>query len=441
MSIEKIVLQNFKCFEYIEMNLSGITLLTGENSSGKSSLINAILGIFQSDFPLYFSTNGKYVDMGDFSEISFNYDRSKDIRVDISLGGNVEFETLWGYEQKTKMPFLNKLDAKLGIVGVEITRKNGLYQLNMRFKEDELKKSRPIIKKMVQGIYEILSDLMEKEEGASFKERLDAFKGFTNISNIRARTIERLGDALIEKGYELDAQLLKQLTGMVKTEGENINYIGSFRISPERIYNRKTKISEKVNKFGENCIDQILEWRDRKAKEYKELIEILRELKLLRGLMFRQSGGGRFEPRVRIQRGGVWSSLVDVGFGISQLLPVIVADLQMAEKSTLIVAQPEMHLHPSAQAELAEIFVKQVKEKGKRYILETHSEYLLNRIRALIVKGVIDSKEVSLYYFLNSEEGSKWYKIELTKNGQIKGAPEGFFETYQMEVLDIALNT
>jgi predicted ATPase len=97
-------------------------------------------------------------------------------------------------------------------------------------------------------------------------------------------------------------------------------------------------------------------------------------------------------------------------------------------------------LHPSVQATLADYFVRQVKESNKQYIIETHSEYLLNRFRLSIVKGEIEPSDVSAYYFENSKDGSKSHQIEFKKNGQIEGAPKGFFDTYMMDVLDIALH-
>jgi predicted ATPase len=197
----------------------------------------------------------------------------------------------------------------------------------------------------------------------------------------------------------------------------------------------------KVGKYGQNYIDQILHWRDTKAPEFKELVRILRELKLLYWLSIRKFAGGRFEPRVAVRSGGSWASLMDSGFGISQFLPIIVADLQLGKNSTLLVAQPEIHLHPSAQASLADYFIKGASEKGKNYIIETHSEYILNRFRAAVTKRSIQQKDLAVYYFENDGRRSTKYDVEFTKKGQIKNAPKGFFDTYMLDVMDIALSS
>ncbi|MCX5933927.1 MAG: DUF3696 domain-containing protein, partial [Pseudanabaena sp. LacPavin_0818_WC45_MAG_42_6] len=177
------------------------------------------------------------------------------------------------------------------------------------------------------------------------------------------------------------------------------------------------------------------------SEELYELVSILKDLKMIYDIKPRRLLGGRFEIKVKVKGRSKWESLADVGFGISQFLPIIVADLQLRDNSTLIMSQPEIHLHPSVQANLGDYLVKQVKERNKNYIVETHSEYLLNRMRLLIVKGEIQPEDVAVYYFENSiKDGSIAHRIEFTKDGQILNAPKGFFETYMIDTMDIALN-
>ena len=223
--------------------------------------------------------------------------------------------------------------------------------------------------------------------------------------------------------------------------GTILNFIGSYRIYPERTYYQKPKSSRQISTSGEGYIDQILEWQEKKDEEFNQLITILKELKILYDVKPQKIGGGRFDLKVKVKRGSNWASLADVGFGVSQLLPIIVADLQLVDNSSLIMSQPETHLHPSIQAELGTYFVKQVNQSEKQYIVETHSEYLINRLRLCIVKGEIKPEDVAVYYFENTvKEGSIAHRIEFTKQGQILNAPQGFFDTYMMDTMNIALN-
>ena len=120
MFIKKIGLKNFKCFKEVEMDFSKITLLTGANSSGKSSLLYGLLAAFQSkDFPFYLSLNGKYVNMGDFEDVAFHHLRDHPIGLNIvvkssSYGFDYHqeefiFETLWMLEPANNMPKLSYL--------------------------------------------------------------------------------------------------------------------------------------------------------------------------------------------------------------------------------------------------------------------------------------------------------------------------------------------
>jgi predicted ATPase len=166
----------------------------------------------------------------------------------------------------------------------------------------------------------------------------------------------------------------------------------------------------------------------------------MKELSLFRDINSRRLDGGRFELTVKINENSVPASLNDVGFGISQFLPVIVADLQLGSGSTLFVTQPEFHLHPSVQAEFGNYMVKRIKNSDKNYVIETHSEYLLNRIRLAIVKGEIPKEDVSIYYFQNNGEETSTHQLEFTRDGQILNAPEDFFKTYMIDVMDIAVH-
>jgi len=97
-------------------------------------------------------------------------------------------------------------------------------------------------------------------------------------------------------------------------------------------------------------------------------------------------------------------------------------------------------LHPSIQASFADYLIEQIKSTNKTYIIETHSEYLLNRIRLAIVKGDIPENDIKSYYFRNNGEEVESFKLLFTPDGQIKNAPDDFFTTYMIDVMDIAIN-
>jgi predicted ATPase len=395
MHIQRIALKNFKCFKEVAVDFSKITLLTGENSSGKSSLIYGILAPLQSvssnnhSFPLYLSFNGNYVNMGGFEEVSFNHNLKNHLGISLSFSFDCKFNTSWYFDNTSKSPTLSFLEVGDAPLLVEIRQEeDSSYIVNIEQEDFSIQS---------------IDDL------------------HLNTENSYNYSFEEISEILSEFLYDF-------------------NFISSFRLQPERTYYQSIS-SNKIDQLGRGYIDQILDWTDKQAEEISELVTILKDLEMVYDIKPHRLSGGRFEIKVKVKSKSKWDSLADVGFGISQFLPIIVADLQLSDESTLIMSQPEIHLHPSVQANLGNYLVKQVKEKEKSYIVETHSEYLLNRMRLLIVQGEIEPEDVAVYYFENSiKNGSVAHRIEFTKQGQILNAPKGFFETYMIDTMHIALN-
>jgi predicted ATPase len=422
MSIKRIALKNFKCFKEVDISFSKITLLTGENSSGKSSLIYGILAPLQSvdkyssTFPLHLSLNGKYVNMGGFEELVFNHILSNQVGIELTivyknekhnLNSNRNFRTFWYFDTISKSPKLDHLSVIDPYFKTEIKKEE-----NLSYVEE----------------YQAIGPHGFERPRIIDKSSFDSNNYYSDVSKDIYKKLDEL---------EYHSTYLNDIYRELL---EEFNFISSFRLHPERTYYQSIK-SDKVDKFGGGYIDQILEWNDSQSKEIYDFISILKDLKMLYKIKAHRLAGGRFELKVKVKSRSKWESLADVGFGVSQFLPIIVADLQLSNNSTLVISQPEIHLHPSVQANIGDYLVKQVKERNKNYIVETHSEYLLNRMRLLIVKEEIQPKDVAVYYFENSvKDGSIAHRIEFTKDGQILNAPKGFFETYMIDTMDIALN-
>lgn len=345
MLINSLGLKNFKCFEELDVKFAPITLLTGANSSGKSSLINAILAVLQTEqFPFYLSPNGKYVNMGSYEEIVF--------------GGNT----------KTGFDIFIEFDDVDDVFDTS-------WYLNYR-------------------------------------------NGLPSLANI----------------YDIDPSY------QPKKLDELFNYIGSFRQPPERTYYQKAKAQLRIDTDGSGYIDQIIEWEETNPRKLRELVDVMQQLELVFDIQSAKLKGGRFDLTVKTKPKASFTSLTDVGFGISQFLPIVVADLQLPEKSCLAISQPEIHLHPPIQAQFANYLVNQIGRSDKQYIVETHSEYILNRIRLLLVTGELKPTDVRVLYFENDGVKSTVHNVKFTIDGQIQGAPQGFFDTYGLDVMDIAMN-
>jgi predicted ATPase len=424
MRINKISIENFKCLKSVDIETGKLTLLTGANSSGKSSILYGILGPLQSgEFPFQFSPNGKYVNMGNFQEMSYRHIRENIIKIglEITEGKNpINLSTWWEEDKVRKLPTLNKLVLDGEVYKIEIVKTKN-YTLNFRISSDKYPEEK--------FWWLNQSNLKYLELSANLTQNVEF--NLDNFDDLKKKSISQ--DVLLDS-------ILWSLGPLFNRLDEKINYINSFRLFPERTYYETTKMDLTVGKFGEDYVNQVISWQTQGAKEYKDLIKIMRNLSLLEEIKSKRLEGGRFELVVKVNKKSVPCSLNDVGFGISQFLPIIVADLQLGEESTLFVAQPEIHLHPSVQADFGTYMINQVTQSQKNYIIETHSEYLLNRIRLAVVKGDIPKEDVKIFYLKNDGEDVQTYQLEFTADGQILNAPEDFFKTYQMDVMNIAIS-
>ena len=368
--LKRLKIKNFKCFlEEKTFDFSKLTILTGGNSSGKSSILHAILGAVQSgEFPYNFSPNGKYVNMGDFKEIS-NKHLSKDIKLEFTfkhmkLKSEYVFNTIWRNNKANSLPELKSLDLKSADTNMILKKKVG-RSYSLTFSYDPEKDSDYDQAKQMELKEEMIKSFMNSQTLNSGKKQKDferelkrqklyietMFKKIT--INFIVKDLENIQE---EAKNHNNINLNYTLDGLVRIMwwkySDVINAISSFRHHPDRTYLEQSKDKLKVDKSGDGYLDQIILWEKRKSPKFKELQNIMKDdLKLLDSMSTnRMMGGGRYEVLVKTKDAGTETSLFDVGYGISQFLPVIVADLQLPEGSTLFVAEPEIHLHPNVQA-------------------------------------------------------------------------------------------
>ena len=361
MILKKLSIKNFKCFSNSSIELSKINIFTGANSGGKSSILDAILTICQSSetFPFQLSPNGKYVVMGDYYEFVKNHDLTKPIEISVTFQDDkhiTTFITVWTRDESTSMPTISSLEAESDFICLKIS-KNHNYNVHMHFNEDAFKKS-----DLYQNA-QLLSDFISQITHGEMKEKLNKKLGHIDIKilnndiDFQIKDLDDISGVLTINNLQLVEYALIPVLRYIHNFESRFNYISSFRVKPERTYTQRSR-SQVVNPNGENTIDQIFRWKAVKSPKFKQLLKELRNLKLINTLNINQFRGGRYEIRIRTNIRSAWASLVDVGFGISQFLPVIVSDLQLPKTSTLMIDQPEIHLHPSAQAQLSDYFIR-----------------------------------------------------------------------------------
>jgi predicted ATPase len=459
--LKELHVKNFKCFKSEQkISFEKLTLLTGANSSGKSSVLHAILGALQSgEFPFKFSTNGKYFNMGDFTQIS-NKHTAKEIILGLtfkhtSMYTECEFhiKTTWSNNRINHLPELKMLNFDSPFFSLTIKKEKG-YFLDFMYNplkdpeyspENERKYLQHQLKRFA-STQRLQTDATSnkvnyKKEAEIYKKLIETTYKKVSFKRFPISDIENLYEEIKKKkNIRLEYTVDGILNTMCKDFDNTINAISSFRLHPERTYLEQSKDELKIQKFGEGYLDQILQWEKYNKDKFNQLKETMRDMGLTDSISSHRIEGGRYEVHVTTNKNGLKTSLFDVGFGISQFLPIMVADLQLNNNSTLFVAEPEIHLHPNVQAKFGDYLVTKINKNKKNYVIETHSEYLLNRIRLAVVKGKLKEADLSVYYLENNGDDVIVHKITFGKNGQIIGAPKSFFDTYMMDLKDIAFS-
>ncbi len=399
-------LTNFKAWEDTgEIALKPVTMLLGTNSSGKSTLIQSLLLLKQTvrspDRSVHLNLGGDEVNdlfnFGDFDDVlrqgaisprqfslSFSFNSKADSRVS---SGN--FYCSYG---------------KNSAGGVAI--QDWILQTGERkFRAARREK----------GTYSVIID--DEGQPRDKGRQLSPERSIT----LPAEAISTLGQ---------DGAVLEDLSLAIRRELEGIVYLGPLRRKPERDYVWNKSNPGEIGSDGHRAIDVLLASALMKSDEQNRIIDgvskWLKRMKVADKLEVKQLGRStRYE--LVIHRNGVEANLRDVGIGISQVLPVLTLAYFAPRFSTIILEEPEIHLHPLAQSVLAELFVAVSKERGVQFIVETHSEHLFRRMQTLIARKDITPKDTAMYFVEREANAAKMRILSLDEVGRVRNWPEGFF--------------
>lgn len=137
-------------------------------------------------------------------------------------------------------------------------------------------------------------------------------------------------------------------------------------------------------------------------------------------------GSNLFEVRVHKSPQAAEVLIPDVGFGVSQILPVLVPCFYVPEGSTVVLEQPEIRLHPSVQSGLADVFIDAWRKRGVQILVESHSEHLLRRLQRRIAEEALCHDELGLYFCSVKHAVSKLDQLEVDLYGNIENWPQDF---------------
>ena len=227
---------------------------------------------------------------------------------------------------------------------------------------------------------------------------------------------------------------------------KDLLYLGPVRSQPERYHIFSGDTPDYVGQSGEHLPSLLFKRPEllEQTNDDLERLNVKYRLKLDKLQYEDASSSNVFSLRLVDTRTKIYANLRDVGFGISQVLPIVMQS-GLSEKKTLLIEQPEIHLHPAHQAELGDMFIRSAKERGNTLLLETHSEHLLLRIMRRmretstgeLPEGALAVRPEDVMVLFVESDGSQSIVREMPLNERgelVKAWPGGFFEEGLREI-------
>ncbi len=441
--------QNFRGLEDTGwIQVKPITIVLGSNASGKTSLIAPLLILKQTlesvEYSLRLRTQGTLFNAGSFENLVFAHDAER------RLAFSLRFDFLPDDPSTEVLPVGAYAPAELHVVFKKDPE--GRAEL-FRFAICD-----PFGREMVvrtlepDGRYSLQLSNMP-EPGSLFEQAVAATAPwhflFTDQHYYQARfreqqerTKQQPADArAINVAFEQREQeytfWLGYVSSQVQTLLQQVHYIGPLRERPRRLYEVSGQTPRSVGRTGESA-PEIL-YRHRTAPLLGAVNRWIQAFDFGFTLDPHALAEGAFNISVRRTAESPWVNLADTGFGLSQVLPLIVEGYYADPNSVIVAEQPEIHLNPRLQSVLADLFAD-VTKRNLSVLVETHSEHLVLRVRRLVADGTLEAKDVALYYVEREGDRSLVRAIPISSQGHIQPGdwPRGFFDESLREALALS---
>ena len=435
----ELILRDVRCFGGEQrVPLRPITLLVGENSTGKTTLLGCYAALhrtFASTYPIFFS---------DFNEEPFAMGSFRDIvRSRRGPSGRInEFELGFGFgAEQSGLPYsdlsitFREIGSQPTVSSVRFAFGDGLY-LELRRTE----RGGSAVEVPGCPVQEIDLSFAEANLLLHFlhEEDLLALGRFPGLEPIASR----LNELRVGRGESRRTPR----DGLIPPHLSDLIPVAPLRSKPKRTYD---SVGGMDSPDGEH-IPMLMMWLDRTNKEHwgslhEDLVEFGRNAGLFSDIKVKRHGKQASDPfqlQVKV-RSGPHANIMDVGYGISQSLPILVDIManpftraprqRSREASTFLLQQPEVHLHPRGQAELASFFIEAFKKRGNRFLIETHSDYIVDRVRIAVRQGALKPDDVAILYFEPKGNAVSIHGMSLDADGNLLGAPASYREFFLRE--------
>lgn len=413
----KLIIENIRSFaNRHEYEVRPLTILVGENSSGKSTFLAALAAVSDAvSFPGVAALNKSPYDLGTFDTIAtFKGGRGGRAKA-FSLGYRAEGK---GKEKESLgviATFWSE-DGEARVKKLELTA--GHIEVNLIWEKEKI----TVRVKGLEGNETIDSSFLVGQHPAGMT--LSSLLAFLPSVVVDLHKAEKFTGTSFETYRKLE-----YVASQWRETAPRATSIAPIRSEPKRTYDR---MSDEYYPSGDHVpyvlARLLLQGEGGKGRKLHDaLVAFGRDSGLFRGINVKRLGSKTGDPfQVQVTVGGPSVNLSDVGYGVSQSLPIIVESILRATNARILLQQPEVHLHPKAQAALGSFFSQLVAQEHRQFVIETHSDYLIDRVRQEVAAGTLKPEAVSILFFDRPHIETTVSELTLDKHGNIENAPENY---------------
>jgi predicted ATPase len=438
--MKQILFEGVRCFQNVHScGLKPITLLVGENSSGKSTFL-ALTRIAWD------------IARGDLGDDIFNE----------------EPFLLGSYDQIASLRGGKAGRAKSFTVGLQIPLKLNQSSKSGRLFSDEAKITAQFVSKgsaptmdkwhFVCGGFELVARQTSGQNrggvtvttpsGSQEIEMPSSIRGWSIINRVMADMsflLARPSRAITKDQDDVQPPFLEEADlrelrniwrQLSQSIGERPYAFAPIRTHPKRTYDPLKEVPKPEGSHVPMLLARIFLEQTKSSKDLIEALNLFgRTSGLFDSIAVTRKGNKEGDPfQISVKTTGRPFNLVDVGYGVSQALPIVVDILRNPKGGSFLLQQPEVHLHPKAQAELGSFLAALAKEQDKQFIIETHSDYLIDRLRMDVRdKKYLNPDDIVILYFEKSQRGVDIHRLELDAFGNLVDAPSTYRQFFLAE--------
>ena len=436
--LKSIEVENFKAFQGFNIQIKPITILIGPNNGGKSSILQSIGLLKQTiesgtDEILNFKRD---IDLGNFSTICSQHAEEKFLRFKfIFEESGIYFDVkIRSSINDIEIDEFSIFDGELGFKLTNIkTKENEKYKFDFTLL--------PVRKQKFESLNKFLNSIeihrdnflfnisFQIEKGnPDWEELLDALfeekskhKNSNSYNNKNNSAFENLNLILQMQNN------VNKLNRLIKSKIRNIRYIGPLRDKSKRFYDNA--FSDEVGYSGERTVPIMLN----NKKIFDLTSDLLKKMEVIEDISVSKQDNEKIILKFKTKNIKEEVNFADVGCGFSQVLPVIIESIQSTSDSLLLIEQPETHIHPKFLLQITDFIVDTYTQQTennnrKKIILETHSIYILERIRTHLLEGKLKRNDINIYYIEPKENGfgSCIEEILIESDGRLTNIPKSF---------------